>query len=63
MDHPVKKKEEKIDKYMDLPADVRRQLGLKTVIVPIVLGALGTALAKLSKSLKKLEKEDIIESL
>ena len=64
MDHHVKEKEEeKIDKYMDLAAEVRRQFRVKTVIVPIVLGALGTVPEKLSKSLKKLEIDDVIESL
>ena len=48
---------------MDLAAEVRRQFSVKTVIVPIVLGALGTVLAKRSESLKKLEIEDIIGSL
>ena len=64
MDHHVKEKEEeKIDKYMNLAAEVRRQFRVKTVIVPIVLGALGTVPEKLSKSLKKLETDDVIESL
>ena len=62
--HHVKEKEEdKIDKYMDLAAEVRRQFRVKTVIIPIVLGALGTVPAKLSKSLEKLEIEDLIGSL
>ena len=64
MDHHVKEKEEeKIDKYMDLAAEVRRQFRVKTVIVPIVLGALGAVPAKLSKSLEKLEIDDVIGSL
>ena len=47
-DHHVKEKEEeKIDKYMDLAAEVRMQFRVKTVIVLIVLGALGTVPAKL----------------
>ena len=62
--HYVKEKEEdKIDKYMDLAAEVRRQFRVKTVIIPIVLGALGTVPAKLSKLLEKLEIEDLIGSL
>ena len=64
MDHHVKEKEvEKIDKYMDLAAEIRRQFRVKAVIVPIVLAALGTVPAKLSKSLEKLEIEDVIGSL
>ena len=59
VDHYVKEKEEeKIDKYMDLAAEVRRQFRVKTVIVPIVLGTLETFSAKLSESLEKLEIED-----
>ena len=63
--HHVKEKEEeeKIDKYMDLAAEVRRQFSVKTVIVPIVLGALGTVPAKLSELFEKLEMQDIIGSL
>ena len=51
--HVKEKEEEKIDKYMDLVAEVRRKFVVKTVIVPIVLEALGTVPAKLSESLKK----------
>ena len=40
MDHHVKEKEEgKINIYMDLAAEVRRQFRVKTVIVPTVLEA------------------------
>ena len=64
MDHYVKEKEEeKIGKYMDLAGEVRRQFRGKTVIAPIVLGALGTVAAKLSKLLGKLEIDDVIGSL
>ena len=48
MDHHVKgNEEEMIEKYMDLAAEVRKQCRVKTVIVPIVLGALETVPAKL----------------
>ena len=40
MGHHIKEKEE-VDKYMDLAAEVRRQFRVKSVIVPIALGALG----------------------
>ena len=64
MDHHVKEKEEeKIDRYMDLAAEVRRQFREKTVIVPIVLAALGTVPVKLSKLLEKLEIDDAIGGL
>ena len=61
--HIEEKEEEKTDKYMDLAAEVRRQFREKTVILPIVLGALRTVSAKLSEMLKKLDIEDIIGSL
>ena len=61
--HVEEKEEEKTDKYMDLAAEVRRQFREKTVILPIVLGALRTVSAKLSEMLKKLDIEDIIGSL
>ena len=44
-------------KHMDFAAEVRRQFRVKTVIVPIVLGAF------LSESLKKSGIEDVIGSL
>ena len=47
--------EEKIDKYMDFAADVRRQFRVKTVIVLIVLGALGTIPGKLCGSIEKMK--------
>ena len=57
--HVTEKEEEKIDKFIDLAGEVRRQFRVKTLIVPIVLGALGTVPAKLSESLKKLETENV----
>ena len=64
VDHLVKEKEEATNgKYMDLPAEVRRQFRVKTVVVPIALRAFGTVPAKLSKSLEKLELDNIIGSL
>ena len=61
--HVKEKEEEKIDKFMDLAAEVRRKFRMKTVIVPIVFRALGRVPAKLLESLKKLETEDAIGSL
>ena len=49
--------------YIDLTAEVRRQFTVKAVILPIVVGALGTVPIKLSESLEKLEIKDVIESL
>ena len=58
-----KRKRKNIDKYMDFAAEVREQFRVKTVIVPITIGALGTVPAKLSKLMEKLVKDDVIESL
>ena len=44
---------------MDLAAEVRRQFRVKTVIVTIVFGALGTISAKLSESLEIMEIEKV----
>ena len=64
MDHHVKEnEEEKIEKYKNLAAEVRRQFRVKTVIVSIVLRAFETVPAKLSESLEKLKTEDLIGSL
>ena len=46
-----------------MAAETRRQFRVKTVIVAIVMGALGTVPAKVSESLKKLEIEDVTVSL
>ena len=54
--------EEKTDKYMDFAAEARRQFRVKTVIIPIVLGALGTIPGKLSELIKKLKIENVIRS-
>ena len=54
--------EEKIDKYIDFAAEVRRQFMVKTVIVPVVLGALVTIPGKLSGSIEKLKIEKEIGS-
>ena len=43
--------------------EVRRQFRVKIVSVPIVLGTLGTFPGKLSKSLEKMEIDDVIRSL
>ena len=56
MDHHVKEKdEEEIDKYIDLAAEVRRQFRVKSVIMPIALGDLGTIPANTSGLLEELE--------
>ena len=64
VDYDVKENEEKrIDEYMDLEVEVRRQFRVKTVFVLIVLRVLGIVPAKLLQSLEKSEVEDPIGSL
>ena len=64
MDHRVKVKEDnKVETYLDLAAEVRRQYQVKTTIVPIVIGALGAIPERLEKSLETLELPDVIGSL
>ena len=63
MDYQLKEKEEeKIDRYMELEAEVGRQFKVEALIVPIVSGALAKyqVPAKPSESLIKSEKEDVI---
>ena len=60
MDHRVAVKEsEKIEKYLDLATEVRRDHTVKVDIIPVVIGALGTIPKKLKDFLKKLEIPDI----
>ena len=64
MDHRVRAKEDiKVDTYLDLAAEVRRQYRVKTEIVPVVIGALGTVPNRLEESLEKLGIPDVISSL
>ena len=47
MYHHVKENEEKTDKYMYLAAEFRRHFRVKTMIVMIILGALGESPRKI----------------
>ena len=52
-DSGVKEKEaEKVEKYQNLARELRRMWGVKTKVVPIVLGALGTVPLRLKGNLK-----------
>ena len=63
MDYHVKEKEEeKIDKFINLGAEVRRLFRPKKVTVPIVFRGLGTVPANLSGSLKEVKIEDMTGS-
>ena len=58
-DTNVRKKEtEKITKYKDLQIEISRMWNVKTRIVPIVIGALGTISTKFDKYLEQLTGEN-----
>ena len=53
-DHRVKLKEnEKMDKYLDLARELKKLWNMKVKVIPIVVGALGTAPKKLGKKTGK----------
>ena len=55
-DHRINlKKSEKKDKYFDLPRELKKLWKMKVMIVPIVIGALGTITEGLLKGLEVLE--------
>ena len=60
--HDKEKEEEKIDKFINLAAEVRRLFRPKKVTVPIFFRALGIVPAKLSGSFKKVKIEDMTGS-
>ena len=54
-DHRINRKEsKKKDKYLDLARELKKLWNTKVVIVPIVIGALGTIAKGLLKGLKNL---------
>ena len=50
---------EKLNKYKDLEVEVERMWGLKTTIVPVVVGALGTV----KKDMKTTPTKSLAKSL
>ena len=56
VDHRRKIKEsEKIDKYLDLVRELKKQWNMWGTVIPIVDGALGRVLESLEKRLEELE--------
>ena len=54
VDHKVKLKEsEKKDNYLDLARKLKKPWNTKVMIIPIVIGALGTVIKRLVKELGK----------
>ena len=55
-DHLVKIKEnEKKDDYLDLTRELRKLWNMKVMVIPIVIGTLGTVLKGLRRRLEELE--------
>ena len=53
-DNGVREKEdEKVEKYQDLAREVRKMLGVKTKVIPVVVGALGSIPLRLNDNLSK----------
>ena len=54
-DHGVKLKEsEKRDKYLDLARELKKLWNMKVMVIPIVIGALGTITKELIKGLEEI---------
>jgi hypothetical protein len=64
MDQNVASKEqEKVEKYQALATEIRKMYGVRTEIVPIIIGALGTIPKRLPGYLKDLGVPDMIGSM
>ena len=59
----AKKELEKVDKYKALTTEIRKMYRVRTEIVPIIIGALGTIPKCLQGSLKHLGVSDMIGSM
>ena len=46
------KEDEKLEKYQDLAREVRKMWGVRTEVIPIVVGALGTIPLRLKENLR-----------
>ena len=63
-DHKVKIKEnEKRDKHLDFPKELRNLWNMRMTEIPIVIGALGTVSKKLWKGAWRVENGDRIETI
>ena len=63
-DHRVKLKEcEKRDKYLDLARELKKLWNMKGMIIPIVIGALGTVTKGLVQGLEDLEIRRQVETI
>ena len=63
-DHRIKLKEsEKKDKYLDLAGELKKMWNMQVTIIPIVIGAFGTATKGLLKGLEDLEVGGRVETI
>ena len=51
----IKKKKEKRDKYLDLVRELKKLWNMKVVVIPLVIGVLGTISKDFVKGLEELE--------
>ena len=49
------KEDEKIEKYQDLAREVRRMWGVRSKVIPVVVGALGSVPLRLKDNLKVID--------
>ena len=63
-DHRIKLKEsEKKDKYLDLARELKKLWNIKVIIIPIIIGAFGTATKILLKGLEDLNVDGRVETI
>ena len=55
------KEDEKVEKYQDLARKVRKMWGVRTKVIPIVVGALGTIPMRLKENLRTIGVDTSIE--
>ena len=55
------KEDEKVEKYQDLAREVRKMWGVRTKVIPIVVGALGTIPMRLKENLRAIGVDTSIE--
>ena len=64
LDHRVKLKDsEKKAKYFDLTREMKKMRNMKVIMIPIVIGALGTVTKGLVQGLDDLERKGRVETI
>ena len=57
------KEDEKVEKYQDLAREVRKMWGVRTKVIPIAVGVLGTIPLRLKENLRTIGVEQSIERI